>query len=80
MTSGLLINQAFTDWANNPVITTLDSIAAPINLIQFPTVTVCMEKNSPPDNWAFTETILNVIAFECSTYLFALPTCGIPLL
>jgi hypothetical protein len=76
MTSGLLINQAFTDWANNPVITTLDSIAAPINLIQFPTVTVCTENNSPPDNWAFAETILNVIAFECSTFSFDLPTCG----
>jgi hypothetical protein len=76
VTSGLLINQAFTDWAKNPVITTLDSIAAPINLIQFPTVTVCTEKNSPPDNWAFAETILNVIAFECSTFSFDLPTCG----
>jgi hypothetical protein len=74
MTSGLLINHAFTDWANNPVITTLDSIAAPITRIQFPTVTVCMDNNSPPDNWAFAETLLNVISFECDFQFY--PTCG----
>ena len=58
---------AFEDWEETPVMTTLDSIAAPINMIQFPTVTICQDEYKPPDNWAFLETILNNIAFECST-------------
>ena len=47
------------------MITTLDSIAAPISMIQFPTVTICQDEYRPPDNWAFLETILNNVAFEC---------------
>ena len=61
-----MINSAFTDWSVNPVITTLDSIAAPIDGIQFPTVTVCADDNDKPsDNWAFLENILNVLMFSC---------------
>ena len=62
--AGILINQAFTQWSENPVITTLESISAPIDEIQFPTVTVCDEK--PPDNWGLLEKVLNLLAFECS--------------
>ena len=51
------------EWSEDPVITTLESISAPINEIQFPTVTVCEEV--PPDNWALPEKILNLLAFEC---------------
>ena len=40
------------DWDDNPVITTMDSIAAPIKNIQRPTVTVCPDEDTPPDNWA----------------------------
>ena len=46
-------------------MTTLDSIAAPIELIQFPTVTVCRNEFKPPDNWVLLENILNNVAFEC---------------
>ena len=28
-------------------------------------MTVCPEKNKPPDNWAALEIILNLVAFEC---------------
>ena len=63
--AGILINQAFTQWSENPVITTLESISAPIDEIQFPTVTVCDEK--PPDNWGLLEKVLNLLAFECSS-------------
>ena len=58
-----MICQAFVEWSEDPVITTLESISAPINEIQFPTVTVCEE--IPPDNWALPEKILNLLAFEC---------------
>ena len=58
-----MINSAFDDWSKHPVITTLDSIAAPIKDIQFPTVTACLDQ--PPDNWAFLENVLDSLAFDC---------------
>ena len=58
-----MINSAFDDWSDHPTITTLDSIAAPIEDIQFPTVTVCLDQ--PPDNWAFLENVLDSLAFDC---------------
>ena len=61
-----MINQAFTQWAEYPVITTLETISAPIDEIQFPTVTVCDQK--PPNNWGPLEKVLNSLAFECSGY------------
>ena len=63
-----MVNTAFNDWFHNPVITSVDSIAAPIDLIQFPTITVCHEESRQPDNWAFLETVLNNKPFECSLY------------
>ena len=59
-----MINQAVTQWSDNPVITTLETISAPINDIQFPTVTVCDQK--PADNWGPIEKVFNSLAFECS--------------
>ena len=58
-----MINQAFTQWSLDPVITTLETINAPIEDIQFPTVTVCDQK--PADNWGPIEKFLNPLAFEC---------------
>ena len=64
--SAQVIESAFTEWYNDPVITSLDSIAEPIDSIQFPTVTVCRDQaNVPPDNWAFLENLLNFLAFKC---------------
>ena len=65
-TAGVFLKDAFHGWDETPVITTLDSIAEPISMIQFPTVTICQDEYKPPDNWAFLETILNNVAFECS--------------
>ena len=59
-----MINQAVTQWSDNPVITTLETISAPIIDIQFPTVTVCDQK--PADNWGPIEKVFNSLAFECS--------------
>ena len=55
----------------------MDSIAAPVKDIQFPTITVCRDENKPPDNWALIELIFNNLAFECedSTY-YGLPSCN----
>ena len=53
------------DKNENPTITSLDSIAAPINDIQFPTITVCNDKlHEIQDNWSFLESILNFLEFD----------------
>ena len=57
---------AFTEWDEEPIITTMDSIAAPIDKIQFPTLTACRKHNTQPDAWASIEIILKYVAFQCS--------------
>ena len=59
--AGYMIYNSLVDWDANQTITTLDSIATPIQEVQFPTVTVCPHEHSPPDNWSFLEKILNMI-------------------
>ena len=59
--AGWMIFSSVVDWDANQTITTLESIATPIQKIQFPTVTVCPHEHSPPDNWSFLEKILNSI-------------------
>ena len=64
--SGTVIKSAITEWYNDPVITSLDSIAAPIDSIQFPTITVCRDETiEPPDNWTIPEILLNLLDFGC---------------
>ena len=65
LASGVFIKDSFISWDDQPTITTLDSIAAPIEDIQFPTVTVCNEEYKKPDDWTLLEIILNAVAFEC---------------
>ena len=59
--AGWMIFSSVVDWETNQTITTLESIATPIQKVQFPTVTVCPHEDSPPDNWSFLEKILNSI-------------------
>jgi hypothetical protein len=59
--AGYMIYNSLIDWNANQTITTLESIATPIQKVQFPTVTVCPHEHSPPDNWSFLEKILNSI-------------------
>ena len=43
-------------------------------------MTVCPEKNKPPDNWAALEIILNLVAFECGKEYDTLnpkPACNV---
>ena len=57
LASGVFIKDSFISWDDQPTITTLDSIAAPIEDIQFPTVTVCENEVTPPDSLAPIEVI-----------------------
>ena len=59
--AGYQIHSFFVDWNANETITTLDSIATPIQNVQFPTVTVCPHEYASPDNWAFLEKFLNAV-------------------
>ena len=69
--AALFLYNAFSDWNNTPVITTLDSIAKPISYIQFPTVTICQDEYKPPDRWAYLESILNYVEFDCDPDIYA---------
>ena len=65
--SANIIKSAIIDWNENPVITSLDSIAAPIDDLQFPTLTVCNDKtNERQDNWALIESLMDHLDFKCS--------------
>ena len=57
--SAMIIEESIFEWSNSPVITSLDSIAAPIENLQFPTVTICRREYKAPDNWALIEIILD---------------------
>ena len=48
--AGTMITYSLIDWQEDQTVTTLYSIAAPIELVQFPTVTICPNPDSPPDN------------------------------
>ena len=64
--SGTLIHTAFSQWANDPILTTLDTIAAPIDNVQFPTVTACnIYWDYPPNSWSIIENTLNLVNFDC---------------
>ena len=58
-----MIQLSSITWSEHPVITTLDSITAPIDDVQFPTITVCSADQ--PNTWAFLENVLNNVAVEC---------------
>ena len=52
--AGYLINLSFTNWGQNPITTTIETL--PISQIKFPNVTVCLPKNSILDlNYDFEE-------------------------
>ena len=57
--AGYLIYNSMLDWEDNQTITTLESIANPIQDVHFPTVTVCPHEKNVPDNWSFLEKLLN---------------------
>ena len=59
--AGVLIGQSIITWDKDQTITTLESIATPIQETLFPTVTVCPHEDNPSDNWSFLEKFLNSV-------------------
>ena len=72
LASGVFIRDSFIAWDDQPTITTLDSIAAPIEDIQFPTVTVCNEEYKKPDDWTLAEIIMFLVSFHLIFLFFDL--------
>ena len=44
MTASLLYDQALNDWNENPLITTYDTVSAPIREVPFPSITICPQR------------------------------------
>ena len=60
--SGWIIIQAFKNWAEYPVETTIDEVGLSVSQLPFPAITVCDTESlkMPPKNrWMFLETLLN---------------------
>ena len=68
-TSIYLIQDSYSDWQNNPIITSIDTLESPLKEIQFPTVTFCHERYHAPDNWALPEILYNFIDYGKSQSL-----------
>ena len=58
------LEESIWAWKQEKTITTLESIATPIQKVQFPTVTVCPHEQAQPDNWSFLEKFLNALTLS----------------
>ena len=61
-----MIYESIHEWANHPVITSIDNVETPLTEVDFPTLTICHEPKYQTDNWALPELILNSFAFTCT--------------
>jgi hypothetical protein len=63
---GSIVNAALSGWDAKPVLTTVDSVAAPFSEIRFPTVSICtnqIKKNFDP--WRIVDVAFQMIEDEC---------------
>ena len=58
-----LMSELYLAWESVPVMATIDNLAVPVAEMPYPTITVCPHE-SPVDNWAMVEKVLNALAFE----------------
>lgn len=64
--AGLIISQSLQQWSNTPTITTLATISAHVSEIQFPTITICPETGSLPNNWGYIKILLDRLQYNCA--------------
>ena len=50
-------------WSNNPIKLVTETVSAPIEDTQFPTITIC--NNFAADKWAFVKNLANLMKFKC---------------
>ena len=58
-----MILSGMKEWANNPVTTSIDTIAAPNKEVNYPAITVCHDKPHQHSSWKVTEKIFNFLDF-----------------
>ena len=56
-----MISQSVKDWTENPVVTSIDTVEAPISDVPFPALSVCHPSPNFHQNWQLPELILNFI-------------------
>ena len=56
-----MISQSVNDWTENPVVTSIDTVEAPISDVPFPALSVCHPSPNFHQNWQVPELILNFI-------------------
>ena len=61
-TNNKLLN--FSEWEENPTITTIESVTSPIEDLMFPTITLC-PKNPNPDRWGPTIKLFDYMRQGC---------------
>ncbi len=54
-------------WHSSPTITTLRSAARPVTELPFPAVVVCPAEDTPPDNSALVQKVVDLMEFRCRT-------------
>ena len=65
--AGYMINDAFENWDEHPVETTIDEVGLPVHEVPFPAITVCdtASLTMPRRNrWKFVEKLLNSLELE----------------
>ena len=65
--AGSVIHIQLTHWRSHPVETTIDEVGLPVDLLQFPAITVCDTealKMPRKNRWMFVEKLLNSLELE----------------
>ena len=58
-----MINTSVQDWSRNPVVTSIDTTAAPNSEVDFPAITACEEMPRKHESWEVPTLIFNSIDF-----------------
>ena len=62
-----MISQSVKDWTENPVVTSIDAVEAPISDVPFPALSVCHPSPNFHQNWELPELILNFIEINSNS-------------
>ena len=63
--SAVIILDGVQGWSESPVIISVDSLANPIREIEFPSLTLCPDREYQPDYLAIAEHVFNSFSFFC---------------
>ena len=65
--AGVMIDTSVQDWSRNPVVTSIDTTAAPNSEVDFPAIRACRDMPSHLESWEIPTLVLDSIDFQqCS--------------